>query len=134
MKDNRTWVAASDAGRAKYCPKTLEFKYKKVKPTQRAMQARKSGDRAHEQFNRQAQDQRCYVASYAFGADHPKTQYLRDYRDKHLKASRVGRLFITCYYIASPALVVVARKSTLVSSTLLFVVEKFIQHIKGINR
>ncbi len=47
----------------------------------------------------------CFVATYAFGEDHPITNDLRLFRDHVLNQSPLGRWFIRTYYHYSPELV-----------------------------
>ena len=48
----------------------------------------------------------CYVASCIYGSyDCPEVWTLRRYRDEVLQKSRLGRLFIKCYYAISPKIV-----------------------------
>lgn len=48
----------------------------------------------------------CYVATAVYGSyDCPEVWTLRRFRDRTLKASWAGRLFIRAYYAVSPALV-----------------------------
>lgn len=50
-------------------------------------------------------DKRCFIASCVYGADAPKTNHLRHFRDSKLRRSVPGRLFIRTYYLASPHVV-----------------------------
>ncbi len=46
----------------------------------------------------------CFVATAAFGADwEAEVLVLRDFRDRHLQASAVGRAFVRWYYRSAPA-------------------------------
>lgn len=48
----------------------------------------------------------CYVATCVYGSyDCPQVWTLRRYRDDSLSKSRLGRLFVRCYYAVSPAIV-----------------------------
>ena len=48
----------------------------------------------------------CYIATCVYGSyDCPAVWVLRRFRDDKLAATRMGRLFIKCYYAISPALV-----------------------------
>ncbi|WP_422452181.1 CFI-box-CTERM domain-containing protein [Endozoicomonas sp. ALC066] len=102
------WVAASEVGSAKFCPQALKYKLQGVKPSKQAQQRMRDGNQSHRLQTKAAykqQDQRCFVASYALGSDHPVTQELRDWRDCVLKKSVPGRMFIMFYYTLSPKLI-----------------------------
>lgn len=45
---------------------------------------------------------KCYVASYVYGADHQKTEQLREFRNIYLAPSFIGQMFINYYYFLSP--------------------------------
>ena len=47
-------------------------------------------------------DTRCFVASYAYGLNDPRTDYFRSIRDNRLLHWRYGRILITLYYQLSP--------------------------------
>ena len=50
-------------------------------------------------------DEGCFIATAAFGYySAPQVQWLRDFRDQHLKRYPVGRLLIDVYYSVSPTL------------------------------
>lgn len=49
----------------------------------------------------------CFVATAACGPDSPEVAILREYRDRGLLKTAVGRTFVRCYYFASP---IIARK------------------------
>lgn len=59
-------------------------------------------------------DDRCFIASYAFGIDDSRTVYFREFRDRHLLHCLAGRLLMTAYYALSPYLVLMCRQSTLI--------------------
>ena len=68
------------------------------------------GDAVHRQRELQTSiDGRCFVASFAFGADAPRVAALRSYRDEVLGASFAGRGVIRVYYALSPLLVAALR-------------------------
>lgn len=101
------WVSASDAGRAAYCPKYLQHKHEKTAISKMAEAAREKGEAEHQLFNHQAKqrDKRCYIASYVYGIDDPRTNALRQFRDDYLKKNIFGRLLVKIYYFVSPTLV-----------------------------
>jgi len=109
-RPSKQWVSASDVGRAAYCPHYLELKHKGVKPSKEALIARAKGEQSHERFNQQAEDKRCYVATYLYGDDDVRTQDLRRFRDQHLAGHLMGQWFIRIYYRLSPSLVSVSKR------------------------
>lgn len=99
---------------------------KGVTPDMQAQARMRKGNIAHEQFNRaQTQDNRCYVATYAYGQNHPRTQMLRHWRDQRLANTTLGRVFITVYYALSPILVAMCQRSLLVDKTIRALLERF---------
>ena len=50
----------------------------------------------------QASDRRCFIASAVYGVEAPQTNALRDWRDRMLMPSRLGRVLVRCYYAWSP--------------------------------
>ena len=115
MKDN-DWVSASDAGQAMFCPHSLELKYKGAKVSESATQRRARGHSEHERFNQRIKaaqanrDPRCFVASQVYGANDPRTEELRGWRDEVLMKHDFGRGLVRVYYALSPSLVKVCQK------------------------
>lgn len=107
-------VSASDVGRAAYCPHYLQLKHSGAEVSAAAKAARHKGDVKHDEFNRKAVDQRCYVASYLYGPDDCRTHRLRKFRDDRLATSFAGRACVRFYYAVSPALVSLAKRSRFV--------------------
>jgi hypothetical protein len=62
-----------------------------------------------------AVDKRCFIASHVYGMDAPQTNSLRRWRDRALAPTRAGRMAIACYYMLSPTLLVVLRRSALLT-------------------
>ena len=57
-------------------------------------------------------DEGCFIATAAFGhEDVIQVQWLREFRDQHLKRFVLGRLFIDVYYTLSPSVADVIRSS-----------------------
>lgn len=73
------------------------------------IQRKNEGLAAHNRMERQVQDKRCFVASWACGPEDVATQQLRAFRDQHLLGSLFGRIFVRTYYAASPALITILR-------------------------
>lgn len=110
-------VNASDIGKAAYCPHSLSLAKRRVKESGFSLQLQKEGTLKHDKLTQtvltqnedSAQDSRCYVASYAFGSNHPITQDLRDWRDEILLSWSTGKLLVVIYYSLSPVWVRVCR-------------------------
>ena len=64
------------------------------------------GTAAHSRMEKAATvDGRCFVASFAFGADAEQTQFLREFRDSRLLPHTLGRAAVRLYYALSPGAV-----------------------------
>lgn len=111
-------VNASDVGKAAYCGHSLSLSKRQVKSHGAAVKLQQAGTREHDNLTHtvisessgRAQDSRCYVASYAFGGDHPVTQSLRDWRDQRLLTLFGGRSLAWAYYAVSPGWVRLCRR------------------------
>jgi hypothetical protein len=111
------FVSASEVGRAAYCPRYLEHKAKGAEVGKHAIARRKAGEIGHDEFNRaSAEDRRCYIASHLYGNYDPRTDSLREFRDRYLQGSYIGRRFIACYYRHSPALVSLCERSRVINA------------------
>jgi hypothetical protein len=129
--EKRQWVSASDVGRASFCPHYLELNRKGAQPSREAVVARKRGEERHNELNRQAEDRRCYVATYLYGADHPKTQLLRSYRDRELLSTSLGRMLVRLYYLVSPAMILASRVSPFLRRHIESLVDWKVNNING---
>jgi len=122
------WVSASEAGRAAFCPHTLELKQKGAKPSIQAQKAMQLGVSGHERINKMAtQDKRCFIASHLYGVEDPRTTLLRRYRDDVLKKTGSGKVFIAVYYKMSPGLVAVAKKMSMVDMAFRIIVDYLVR-------
>ena len=121
-QSEKQWVSASDAGRAAYCPQYLVHKHQGADPSKEAVRNRERGAAKHADLNRQVQDRRCYIATYLYGSDDPRTDRLRTFRDEVLMSCAAGRIMTSIYYRISPSLVVAAGKSRMVSQFLAYLV------------
>lgn len=73
----------------------------------------------------------CYVATCVYGSyDCPEVWTLRRFRDKYLKRSYWGRLFIKAYYAISPKVVSVFGSSTWFRSTTKTILSAFVYYLK----
>lgn len=130
--DNKPWVSASDAGKACYCPHSLELTLRGKKVTAEAELRQLQGTAAHEVFTqRTMEDKRCFIASHLYGIDHEKTQRLRIYRDCHMKKKRLGRMAIAIYYTLSPWWVWLARRSAFIDRCSRSLIDWVIRYFVG---
>jgi len=54
----------------------------------------------------------CFIATAVFGVDSGEVAALRSFRDRRLNSNALGRLFISLYYLASPAIANMIGKSS----------------------
>lgn len=108
MSKKRALVSASDIGKAAYCPHSLSLSKRSTRESDESVRAKDRGVELHEDLTSKvlgSDDRRCYVATYAFGADHPVTSDLRAWRDRVLMPTCAGRGLVGVYYALSPWLV-----------------------------
>lgn len=79
-----------------------------------------------------AVDRRCFIASHVYGMDAPQTDSLRQWRDRVLASTRAGRMAIACYYALSPALLVVLRRSTLLTRLVRRALDVILKTVGGV--
>lgn len=106
MNDKKL-VSASKIGKMAWCPHGSSLQEQGVIASAQSQAKADYGTASHERLTaaaieQQAQDQRCFVASYALGPNHAVTQQLRDWRDNNLSHHHLGRIFIKTYYALSP--------------------------------
>jgi hypothetical protein len=65
-----------------------------------------------------SQDDRCFIASYIYGIEDPRTCYFRSFRDQTLLPTRVGRLLVRIYYALSPLVVAACSRSNRLESSI----------------
>ncbi len=108
-RDQHLHVSASELASMGACEMRIVLEHRhgrRLSEAQRLAVAR--GLKLHAEFLAQAQTAdrprsgRCFIASHVFGPDAPETQALRAYRDRVLRASAAGRMFILCYYRLAP--------------------------------
>jgi hypothetical protein len=112
MKKRNNTISASEMGRVAYCPRALSYQLQGIKRTYSAEQRINKGNARHHQFNQAIKannGSQCYVASMCYGLHHPKTDFLRAYRDNVLACSTWGRMCIMSYYAVAPLLIVTAK-------------------------
>lgn len=126
-KRKSEWISASDVGRSEFCPNSVALKYAGAKPSQRALAAQDRGNLKHEQFNRQiSTDKRCYVASYLYGVEDPRTETLRQFRDNTLQCSPGGRILIAFYYWLSPVVIKISKRASWIDRLLRRIVDRLV--------
>ncbi len=109
---SKKMVSASDVGKVAWCPHGASLIARGVKPDARHKVRTDRGTASHQKLTHdviQSQDKRCFVASYAFGVNHPITCHLRMWRDQSLATRPAGRRFITAYYAVSPILISICQ-------------------------
>lgn len=126
-KRKSEWISASDVGRSEFCPNSVALKYAGAKPSQRAVAAQDRGNLKHEQFNRRiSTDKRCFVASYLYGVEDPRTETLRQFRDNTLQCSPGGRILIAIYYRLSPMVIKISKRASWIDRLLRRIVDRLV--------
>jgi len=70
----------------------------------------------------------CYIATLVYNdIEHPKVEFLRNYRDNVLSNYLIGRLFIKYYYMYSPRLVKLLKKIHYPQIVIKFILDCFIR-------
>lgn len=115
-KSERDYLPATTLAALGFCEVKIlnEARLGKVTTAEQA-KAAEDGVQEHERFHqavsalhnqgRPAQDRRCFVATAVWGGDDPRTQQLRDWRDRVLLTHAFGRALTRAYYAISPWLV-----------------------------
>ena len=78
----------------------------------------------------------CYIATAVYGSyDCPEVWTLRRYRDKHLRQTTLGRLFIRIYYAISPTIVRIFSKQDWFNLLCRSILDRFVcrLHNRGIS-
>jgi len=109
-------IRATDLAKLGYCEQRLVLEKQlgeRLTSEQRAGIRR--GNQAHDRFLRQSlvlnpsvgtskAKRWCFIATAVFGPDAPETNRLREFRDKVLRPTYLGRLAIRAYYRLSPGI------------------------------
>ena len=117
IKTDTRPIAVTDLAQLARCEQQmlLDQEFGKQRPISRERQAR-AGNAEHERHDRLARqyqgsgsgrrrrtrDSRCFVASAVYGDTAWQTEVLRDWRDRVLLPSRLGRVLVRLYYRCSP--------------------------------
>lgn len=85
------------------------------------------GDHAHARLNTQLKraDKRCFIATACYGVDDPRTEALRQWRDRVLMPSHVGRGLVQLYYRLSPLLVRLCERYPALLTPVRGIVDRF---------
>jgi ankyrin repeat protein len=76
----------------------------------------------------------CYIATAVYGAyDAPEVLVLRKYRDEVLSKSLAGRIFISAYYMISPALASKLRHTKKINESIKCILNCLIKKILGVK-
>jgi hypothetical protein len=76
----------------------------------------------------------CFIATATFGNyNSPEVIFLREWRDKILMESIIGRLFIQSYYKVSPFIAPIISKNNNLKKISKFLLIKFIHSLPGLN-
>ncbi len=132
----KPWTV-SEVVAAEYCEQKAVFdKEYGDRPAPHVQRARTEGSQDHTRFERQgrsrlAKDRRCFVATAVFGSDAPETEFLRQWRDRHLMPTFSGQAFVKVYYALSPALVSLASVVPASSAVLRWILARIIRVIGG---
>ena len=107
-------VAISDLAEMGFCERKAMLKARHGdRDSPVTAKRRREGSREHAKFDRQvsrhhnqqvarSRDTRCFIASAIYGVHDPRTEELRQFRDKVLATSGVGRHLVRIYYATSP--------------------------------
>lgn len=71
----------------------------------------------------------CFIATSVYGFDAPETNSLRSWRDEVLLPKRSGRLFVEAYYLCSPYIAGVIRRSPQLKASVRLVLDRFVHYI-----
>ena len=115
-KIENTWVSASEIGTGSVCEKRIYYKVIGKEQSINNNEMMKKGTLMHQKASgehRHKQSSSCYIATCVYGESHEITNILREYRDKRMLCSIIGRLFARVYYTISPTVVKVFGKSVL---------------------
>ncbi|MBT4838889.1 MAG: hypothetical protein HON94_16245, partial [Methylococcales bacterium] len=105
-------INASDIQSVSYCPMSFYYRQHGVEQSHKNQVSMEKGTFNHEverYIQHKRSDSRCYLASYAFGIDHPVTVFFRGYRDEKLIHNPLGRLSMKTYYWLSPKLIFIGK-------------------------
>lgn len=130
-------LTVSDLVAAEQCEAQFVFDRRHGKKRSADWRARAAkGRAAHAAYEVKAglglgpRDQRCFIATAAFGEDAPETDALRVFRDETLAGSPAGRLLITAYYRVSPFVARLVGRSAMVARISRFILRVLIAAVR----
>lgn len=88
------------------------------------------GNRAHVKIERQIiSDERCFIASYAYGNTDERTNFLRWWRDEYLMHSFLGNVCVLFYYRVSPFIVRCCKSSPYVERAIRKILDAIVVYL-----
>ena len=130
-----TWISASEIGTASICEKRIYYKTIGKEQSANNNEMMKKGTLMHQKASsehRYKKSSSCYIATCVYGENHETTNILREYRDKTMLSSTIGRLFARVYYTISPTVVKVFGKSIIFrfisNKLILFFIKLFVRN------
>jgi hypothetical protein len=121
-------VNASSIGSVEFCSQSYWLNLHGVEQNEEAEDQMEEGNYEHA---RVSHDRRCYIATYAFGEDHPVVAALRQWRDQVLLKTWYGRAFVFCYYKTSPWLIVLFGRFKLFNKIAKHLVTKIAKFVRA---
>jgi hypothetical protein len=118
---------ASDLAQAQVCEQRVVFEHTLGKrESEQEAEHRRRGARVHQRLHNEAtrvnptlttsnRKPWCFIASVCFGAAAPETEALRQFRDRVLRHSLIGRALIVLYYRNAPKLLRRRRSKSLLA-------------------
>jgi hypothetical protein len=74
-------------------------------------------------------DFRCFIATAVYGVDDPRVIALRDFRDRRLVRTRLGRIVTALYYAVSPSAAVFLTRHRWLRQLVRVVIDRGVQYI-----
>lgn len=110
MTSKKPYVSASDVSETFFCAYRVRNRIDGKRVSFESKAASLRGDAMHERQNSVGVDRRCYISTYIYGANDPRTIALRRFRDQVLMPTVIGRGLVYTYYLLSPHLIRVCMK------------------------
>jgi hypothetical protein len=94
----------------------------------KSVQEQKRIERIEYQKELRKGENNCFIATMVYeDINHPKVEYLRQFRDNSLSSSFLGKTFIHYYYIFSPKLVIILNNKTIIKILIKSILDLFIK-------
>lgn len=116
----RASISASQLAEMGFCEVKVRLKEQHGdQDTTESAARREEGKRQHERMhvaamthhNRPTADRRCFIATAVYGGEDPRTEQLRQFRDRVLMRTGAGRTLVRLYYWVSPFVALTAKSS-----------------------